>query len=84
MNASSVKPKPKKANKVEITSDEPKGETQINATTPTTPRVEDQSLRLSQRLLHKLLRREWRISRQKIRRKVRVVEKESEESPSPE
>ena len=39
VNASSVKPKPKKANKVEITSDEPsKGETQINATTPTTPR----------------------------------------------
>ena len=39
MNASSIKPKPKKANKVEITSDEPsKGETQINATTPTTPR----------------------------------------------
>ena len=39
VNASSVKPKPKKANKVEITSDEPsKGETQINATTPTAPR----------------------------------------------
>ena len=38
VNASSVKPKPKKANKVEVTSDEPKGETQINATTPTTPR----------------------------------------------
>ena len=39
VNASSVKPKPKKANKVEITSDEPsKGETQINATAPTTPR----------------------------------------------
>ena len=43
MNASSVKPKPKKANKVEATSesgsDEPsKGETQINATAPTTPR----------------------------------------------
>ena len=39
VNASSVKPKPKKANKVEITSDEPnKGETHINATTPTTPR----------------------------------------------
>ena len=39
VNASSVKPKPKKANKAEITSDEPsKGEAHINATTPTTPR----------------------------------------------
>ena len=39
VNASSVKPKPKKANKVEVTSDEPsKGETQVNATTPATPR----------------------------------------------
>ena len=38
VNASSVKPKPKKVNKVEITSDEPKGEPQVNATTPTTPR----------------------------------------------
>ena len=39
MNASSVKPKPNKANKVEVTSDEPsRGEPQINATTPTTPR----------------------------------------------
>ena len=40
MNASSVKPKPKKANKVEVTSDEPsKGDTQVgNATNPTTPR----------------------------------------------
>ena len=38
---------PKKANKVEIISDEPsKGETQINATAPTHP---DQSRRLSQR-----------------------------------
>ena len=37
--ASSVKPKPKKANKVEVTSDEPiKGEAQVNAATPTTPR----------------------------------------------
>ena len=36
---SSVKPKPKKVNKVEVVPDEPvKGETQINATTPTTPR----------------------------------------------
>ena len=39
VSASSVKPNPKKANKVEVTSDEPKGETQINATTPTTPRL---------------------------------------------
>ena len=39
VKASSVKPKPKKANKVEVTTDEPnRGETQINATTPTTPR----------------------------------------------
>ena len=39
VNASSVKPKPKKANKVEVTTDEPsRGEPQINATTPTTPR----------------------------------------------
>ena len=39
VNASSVKPKPKKANKVEVISDEPcKGDTQVNATTPTTPR----------------------------------------------
>ena len=37
--ASSEKPKPKKANKVEVTPDEPiKGEAQINATKPTTPR----------------------------------------------
>ena len=37
--ASSVKPKPKKVNKVEVTPEESiKGETQINATTPTTPR----------------------------------------------
>ena len=36
---SSVKPKPKKVNKVEVTPDEStKGEMQINATTPTTPR----------------------------------------------
>ena len=34
-----MRPKPKKANKVEVTSDEPnKGDTQVNATTPTTPR----------------------------------------------
>ena len=39
VNASSVKPKPKKANKVEITSDEPKGDMQANAATPTTPRA---------------------------------------------
>ena len=38
VTAASVKPKPKKANKVEVTTDEPKGEPQINATTPTTPR----------------------------------------------
>ena len=37
--ASSVKPKPKKVNKLEVVPDEPvKGETQINANTPTTPR----------------------------------------------
>ena len=37
--ASSVKPKPKRANKVEVAPDEPtKGETQIHATAPTTPR----------------------------------------------
>ena len=37
--ASSVKPKPKKVSKVEVTPDEPiKGEAQINATTPTTLR----------------------------------------------
>ena len=37
--APSVKPKPKKVNEVEVTPDEPiKGEAQINATTPTTPR----------------------------------------------
>ena len=36
---SSVKPKPKKANKAEVTPDEnAKGDTQINATTPITPR----------------------------------------------
>ena len=35
--ASSVKPNPKRANKLEVVPDEPvKGETQINATTPTT------------------------------------------------
>ena len=35
--ASSVKPKPKRANKLEVAPDEPiKGETQANATTPTT------------------------------------------------
>ena len=39
VNASSVKPKSKKANKVEVTSNEPNGgEPQINAVTPTTPR----------------------------------------------
>ena len=38
VSASSVKPKPKKANKFEVTSDEPKGDVQVNATTPTTPR----------------------------------------------
>ena len=38
VTASSVKPKPKKVNKVEVATDEPKGETQVNATTPTTPR----------------------------------------------
>ena len=38
VNASSLRPKPKKANKVEVTFDEPgKGDTQVNATTPTTP-----------------------------------------------
>ena len=37
--ASSLKLKPKKANKLEVVPDEPvKGETQINATTPTAPR----------------------------------------------
>ena len=39
VDASSVKPKPKKVNKVEVTSDEPsKGDTQVNAIAPTTPR----------------------------------------------
>ena len=38
VSASSVKPKPKKANKVEVASDESKGDVQVNATTPTTPR----------------------------------------------
>ena len=39
VTASSVTPKPKKVNKVEVATDEPsKGETQVNATTPTTPR----------------------------------------------
>ena len=37
-NASSVKAKPKKANKVEIPAEDSKGETQANATVPTTPR----------------------------------------------
>ena len=37
--ASSVKPKPKKVNKAEVSLEEPsKEETQINAITPTTPR----------------------------------------------
>ena len=37
--ASSVKPKPKKVNKAEVTPEEPsKEETQVNATTPTTPK----------------------------------------------
>ena len=39
VTALSVKPKPKKINKVEVATDEPsKGEAQVNATTPTTPR----------------------------------------------
>ena len=37
-NASSVKAKPKRANKVEIPAEDSKGETQANATVPTTPR----------------------------------------------
>ena len=39
VTASSVKPKPKKVNKAEVTPEEPsKEETQVNATTPTTPK----------------------------------------------
>ena len=39
VSASSVKPKPKKANKLEVAPDEPaKEDMQINATTPITPR----------------------------------------------
>ena len=39
MNASSVKPKPKRANKVKVSSDElSKGDTQVNAANPTTPK----------------------------------------------
>ena len=39
VNAASVKPKPNKANKVEVTSDEPsRGDTQVNAANPTTPK----------------------------------------------
>ena len=37
-NASSVKAKPKRVNKVEISAEDSKGETQANATVPTTPR----------------------------------------------
>ena len=37
-NASSVKAKPKRANKVELPAEDSKGETQANATVPTTPR----------------------------------------------
>ena len=37
-NASSVKAKPKRANKVELAAEDSKGETQANATVPTTPR----------------------------------------------
>ena len=48
VNASSVKPKPKKVNKVEVTTEEPmKGDTQVdtqvNATHPTTPRPKPKS-----------------------------------------
>ena len=39
VNAASVKPKPKRANKVEVTSDEPsRGDAQVNAANPTTPK----------------------------------------------
>ena len=38
MNASSVKAKAKRVNKVEVPVEESKGETQVNATMPTTPR----------------------------------------------
>ena len=39
VTASSVKPKPKKVNKAEVTPEEPsKEETQVNATTPNTPK----------------------------------------------
>ena len=38
VTASSVKPKPKKVNKVEVAPEESINETQANATTPTTPR----------------------------------------------
>ena len=37
-NASSVKAKPKKVNKAEIPVEDPKGEPQVNATVPTTPK----------------------------------------------
>ena len=37
-NASSVKAKPKRANKVETLTEDSKGETQVNATVPTTLR----------------------------------------------
>ena len=84
VNASSVKPEPKKATKVEITSDEPaKGETQINATAPTTPRPKPKA-QPKPRLLLKLLRQKWRINRRKPKRKGKVVAKESVGGPNPE
>ena len=38
VNAASIKPKPKKVSKVEVTADESRREPQANATAPTTPR----------------------------------------------
>ena len=76
--ASSVKPKLKKANKLEIVSDEPvKGETQVNATSPTTPRPKPKD-RLKATLRIVLLRE--RANHRMPEREAKVVARVSVES----
>ena len=83
VNASSVKPKPKRANKVEVASDEPKGDTQVNATTPTTPRPKPKAQAKSLKLLLMPLRLRWRTNHGKSEKTARAAEKESVENLNP-
>ena len=83
VNASSVKPKPKKANKVEVTTDEPNRGGRRRSMPLRLPHL-DQSQRHSRRLTHRALQPRWRIGHLMPKGKVKAVGKVNVGSPSPE